>query len=84
MPAGISGCFWNVPSPLGGSSAGCLEGLTGIGKSASLLLPVRSPSHVPDWQNLTGNQLAKQKRGWHFSHPSLTNWNFEKVRLETE
>lgn len=47
MPAGTSGCYWNAPPPLGGSSAGCLEGLTGLGKSRPFfflsVLPLMSP-----------------------------------------
>lgn len=73
---------WNQ-LPILGRKQYSSEEADGMGKHLSLL-PVHSPSNILYWQSLTGNQLAKQKQSWQFSHPSITNWNLKKVRSETE
>lgn len=82
LQAGISCSDWNKLLMLRSIA---LEKLIGIGEGLlSLLLPVRSPSNIPYWQSLTRNQLAKQERGWRFSHLGTTKWNFQKARFETD
>lgn len=83
LQAGIHWRYWNK-LPLLRRRRIAVEKLTGIRKSLSLFLPVHSPFNIPYWQSLAGNQLAKQKCGWQFSHPGTTKWNFKKARFKTE